>query len=225
MKIIVELLLLAIFGVITFVGVKVGFIKLASKPLKFVLALVFAFTLCSAVGEKIIAPIIEEPVKGRVSDYLEDNCENITGENLDEELPTLIKLAAQAAKIDLEEGVGGGDTIAKLTDKLMDPVVNILSGIIAFFAVLLLSKLLLWILFGFLNSIFKKGAVGKLNSVLGGIFAAFLGFIAAWAFVVIFDFVINIPFVAEIPAVDSFEGGFIYRFLNKYSPLQLLLSF
>jgi hypothetical protein len=179
------------------------------------------------VAESVVTPIIDEPVTGYVSAFLTDNCQDLTGENLEKELPTLIKLAALMAEVDLKSEVGetGEEVIAAITEKMMTPVIDMVSGIIAFLAVYLLSKILLWIVFGIIDSLFNSGVFGVLNRILGFLFSGFFGIIIAWAVAVIAELVIHVPALQSIPMVAEFEGGVIYSFFNTYNPMELLLSF
>ena len=224
---VVEILLIAIVVVFAIIGIKCGFIKLAAKPVKFALAVILAFSLCSSVADKVVTPIIDEPVTGYVSGFLVDNCQDLTGENLEQELPTLIKLAALMANVDIKSDlqISGEAVIEAITEKIMDPVIGLISSIIAFFAVYFLSKILLWIVFGLINSLFQNGVFGILNRVLGFLLSGFFGIIVAWAVAVITELVIHVPALQSIPAVASFDGGYIYDFFNTYNPMELLLSF
>lgn len=228
MKYVIEIILIAIFVVFAIIGIKCGFIKLAAKPVKFILALMLAFSLSGAVAETVVSPIIDDPVKGYVGDFLYSNCEDLTEENLAEELPTLLKFAAVVAGIDLQEGgieITGADVIEELVEKLVGPVIDLVASIIAFFAVYFISKILLWIIFGLINAMFSKGLFGVLNRILGFVFFGFIGIVAAWGVAVIVDLVIHVPAFADNAAIASFEGGFFYKLFNEYNPMELLLSF
>ena len=224
MTIVFELIIIAIFAVFSFIGIKCGFIKLAAKPVKFVLAIVLAFTLSSAVAEKVVTPIVEEPVTNYVTDILYSNCEELTGDNISEKLPTLLKLAATVTNVDLET-LNGNDIISRIVDNLIGPVITFVSSIISFIAVYFISKILLWILFGLINACFNKGLFGVVNRILGLVFFGFIGIVAAWGFAVITELVIHVPALADNPAFASFEGGILYNFFNTYNPMELLLSF
>jgi len=227
MTIAFEIIIIAIFAVCAFIGIKFGFIKLAAKPVKFVLALILAFTLSSVVAEKVVTPIIDEPVTNYVSDFLYSNCSDLTGDNLNEKLPTLLKLAATVTNVDLESGMdmSGADLVAAIVDKLIGPVISFVSSLIAFFAVYFVSKILLWLVFWLINSCFGNGLLGVVNRVLGFLFFGFIGIVAAWGFAVITELVIHVPAFAENPTFASFEGGLLYNFFNTYNPMELLLSF
>ena len=227
MKYIIEIIIIAIFSVFAIIGLKCGFVKLAAKPVKFLLAIVLAFSLSSVVSEQVVTPIIEEPLTNYVSDFLYSNCEDLTGENLSEELPTLLKIAAVFANMDIEDGslTTGEEVIEGIVESLIDPVIDMVSVIIAFIAVYFLSKIALWIIFGLINSLFKKGIFGVLNRILGFVFSGFVGVVAAWGFAVITELVIHVPALVDTPLIASFEGGFLYNFFNTYNPMELLLSF
>ncbi len=225
MKIVIDIILCAIIAAGILFGVKFGFVKIAAKPVKFILALIIAFSFCSAVGESVVAPIIDTPVSGYVSDYLYDNCGDITAENAEEELPTLLKLAAGAAGIDVSEAAGEGDVIANLVDALIDPVIGIISVIFAFFALYILARIALSIVFGVVNTLLDNGVLGAVNKLLGVIFATVIAIMMAWAAAVMLELLFHSAAFESNPQFSDFEGGFFYKLFNKYNPIELLLSF
>ena len=227
MKYIVDIVLIAIFVVFSIIGIKSGFIKLAAKPVKFILSIVLAFTLCSTVAENVVTPIIDDPVTSYVGDFLVENCKDLTNDTAGKELPTLIKLAAKASGVDLENGLTGDEIIRVVTDELLDPIVGFISVLIAFIAVYILSKVALWIIFGFINALFKRGLFGVLNRILGFIFSGVFGIAIAWGVAVILELVIHGPAFETVPVIAEFDadGGFIYNFFNTHTPIELLLLF
>ena len=227
MDIVVDIILAAIFVVFAAIGIKCGFIKLAAKPVKFVLAIVLAFNLCQEVATTIVTPIIDEPITNYVSDFLYSNCSDLVGENLADKLPTLLKLAATYAGVDVNSliGASGSDVINAIVVNLIAPVIDFIAVVIAFFGLYILSKVALWIVFGFINLMFKRGILGVLNRALGFVFFGFLGIVVAWGVAVITELVIHVPAFADNAMLSTFEGGFVYKFFNTYNPMELLLSF
>ena len=226
MKIIIEILLLAIIAIGAFIGVRRGFVMIASRPIKFILALVLAFSLCSAVAEAIFVPMIEAPVTNYVTDFLYSNCEGLTKENLSEDLPTLLKLAAAAADVDINEAaVGEGTVVENIVVALVGPVVSFVARIIAFVAVYLLSRFVLFLAFLVIDQMLRHGIPGALNKFCGALLSSFLALIISWALAVTIEFIFHVPYFAEKSFIADFDGGFFYRFFNTYNPLELLLSF
>jgi hypothetical protein len=84
---------------------------------------------------------------------------------------------------------------------------------------------LLSILIAVLNSVFEHGILGVCNKILGFVFCGSIAFIIAWMFVLLFSYCINIPFVADMAWASGFDGGFLYDFFKRMSPLDILLSF
>jgi len=225
--IIVDVIIALLILIGAFLGFKRGFFYTATKPVKWFAAILLALTLSSTVATSIVQPIIEEPITNQISDYLTDKCEDLTPENAKEELPTLVKLAAGLADVDIDsiDGETTAEFITQTVDKLAKPLVYLLAVIISFFAIYFLSKIILAILLGILNKIFLDGVLGIVNKILGLVIGAFFAFVVLWLAVILFGYVISIPSVAATDFAKSFDGGYIYRFIKSMSPLDLLLSF
>ncbi len=226
-NIIVDVIISLLFALGAFLGYRKGFFFTATKPIKWFAAILLAFSLSGTVASSVVQPIIEEPITNQISDYLTEKCEELTPENAKEELPTLVKVAAGLADIDIDsiEGETTEEFISATVDKLAEPMIYLFALIISFFAIYFISKFTLAILLSILNKIFLQGVLGVFNKVLGLIFGAFLAFVALWLAVMLFGYVISIPSIAATDFAKAFNGGFIYKFLKSMSPLDLLLSF
>ncbi len=225
MNIVIDIILCAVIAAGVVFGIKLGFVKIAAKPAKFLLALLIAFSMCSSVAQEVVAPMIDEPVTNYVSDFLYENCGDITADNANEELPTLLKFAAGMLDIDISEAAGEGDVIANLVDVLIDPVIKIISSIFAFFALYILLKILLSLAFWVINILLSGGMLGFVNKLFGVVFSTLVAIMLAWGIAVVLEFVFHTPAIAQNPTIADFDGGFIYSFFNKYNPIELLLSF
>ena len=218
----IEILLWAIIAVGAALGIRSGFIRMAAKPIKFILAIVLAFSLCSSFAEGIVVTIIEKPITNYIYEFLAENCPNLSPENITEELPTVLKMAAGMYGVDLEElasQYAEMDIIGEITNTLATPVIEIFSLIISFVLIYLISKLLITLTLALLDLIFSDGIFGALNKILGGVSGTILAVAAAWAVAVIVEFLFHIN-------SDGMENaGFLYTFFNTYSPIELLLSF
>ena len=226
LNIILDLVLLAIIISGVLIGAKKGFVKIMSKPLKPLLAILLAFICADPIATGLIEPIISEPVVNQINNFLYDNCAGLTSESLVEELPTLIKLAAMITGLDLstlaEDGEGA---ITALVEQLAFPVVHIIAVAVAFVIVFIVVRLLLALLFSVANSVFDTGALKVPNRILGCLACSFLSLFVAWGVVSLFEYVIHFPRIAEIEAVQNFTGGLIYNYFKQYNPVELLLSF
>lgn len=226
-KIIVDILITAILAAGIVMGIRRGFFLTATKFVKWFAALAIAFSLSGAVATAIIEPLIEDPMTNQISDYLADKCDNLTPDNVEDELPTVLKLAAKIVDVDLKsfEEESGESFITQLVEKLADPVIHLFAVVLAFFLLYILSKILLSIMIALLNNLFKHGVLGVCNKILGCVFCGFIAFIAAWIFVLLFSYVINVPFIEKAAWARNFDGGFLYDFFKRMSPLDVLLGF
>ena len=222
MSIFVEIILWAIIIVGVALGVKAGFISMAAKPVKLILSLVLAFALCASFATAVVTPIIEQPITNYIYEFLLENCPELNIDNVTEELPTVLKMAAGMYGIDVEEIVAqnaGRDIIAEITAVLADPVISIFSTIISFVILYFVFKLVVTIALALVDLIFSNGVFGALNKVLGGVSGAIISFAAAWAVAVLVEFLFHI----NGNGIEN--AGILYTFFNTYSPIELLLSF
>ncbi len=227
LKIFFEVVLIGLLVGGSYYGIKMGFFNIAAKPIKFVLGLLFAFSLCNVVGTYIIAPMIQAPITNYIKEFMYDNCANLSPDNVVEEMPTLLKMAGAAFNVQIAD-MSGSTTDAVLDNiilNLTSPAVILISIGIAFILLFLLSKLLFSGGILLINSVFDIGILGKINRTMGFILAGLLAFLAAWALVGIVDFFFHLSIFDGVEVIRSFRGGWIYRLFNSLSPIELLLSF
>ena len=221
LEIVIDLILAAIIAAGIFLGYKKGFTKILARPVKLIASLAIAFSACAGFADAIIAPMIGAPIRGYVANFLYDNCAALTPENISEELPTLLKIAAAAFGIDVE-AIASGAAVNALIDEIIanltTPVINVISIALSFVAVYLLSRLGFAIAFFVIDIVFGGG-------VLGVIFSTAFAFIVAWALAVVLDLIFNLPAFADNEFIRGFDGGILYSFFNNYNPMELLLSF
>lgn len=227
LKIIIDVILCAVILFGTIFGIKRGFINIAARPVKFFAALAGAIALCGTFANAVVTPIINAPITNYVSDFLQKNCASLTAENISEELPTLLKIAAAVSGIDINSFAGdsGASFLDTIVNNLTAPVINVVSNIISFIVLFFILKLILGILLWVVNMMFKNGVLGVFNKALGFVFGACCSVITAWALAVVVEFVFHTPALQSNELIATFDGGIIYRFFNTYSPIEILLSF
>lgn len=228
MKIVLEIILIAFLLFELVWGYKRGFIKALAKPVRFFASIVTAVWLAKPLSSKFIQPIIEKlvknPLTNQIEDYLNTNCPTIGPENAHDELPTLLKLAASYENIDITK-FSSTDFIPVIVDKLVSPVIVLISVVITFILTYFLAKLLYTFVIACLSSTLNKGVIGLPNRILGSVFCLLFAIVIAWAFVMIFGLIINSNVFSDAAWAQGFEGGPVYRFFSKNSPLDILLSF
>lgn len=229
-NIIIDLILVLLLVIGGIWGWKSGFIEMVSKPVKFALTIVISLSLASVVGAGIVQPMISEPVTNQIAGFLTEKCAEITAATASTDLPTLVKLAAAIANIDIDaiaSEASQAELIHKITEAVTEPVLSIISVVIAYIALHILSSIVLSIVFGIVNECIKNGdgLVSRANSILGCIIMTFLAAIVVWVLCGFSDFILNLPFLHEQEWVQNFTGGFVYGFFKGLSPVDLLLSF
>lgn len=219
-------IILGIILLIGFIwGLKSGFVKAVAKPAKFLLAIMLSIMLSSVVGGAIVKPMIQDPIVTKLSDSLSDKI----GEGIDntDDLPTIVRLAADLADVDLEsisDAEAQEDMVDAILVAVTDPILNLVSTIIAFVLLYLLLKILIGLLFGFINGIVDNGPVGAVNRALGCAVMTMFTFLIAWLLCMASDFILNIPIINDQAWVQEFTGGWLYNLFRSMSPIDLILS-
>ena len=227
LKIFFELILIGLLVGGSYYGIKMGFFNIAAKPIKIVLGIAFALSLCNVVGTHVVAPMIQAPITNYIKEFMYDNCSNLSPENVVEEMPTLLKMAGAAFNVQMVDmnGMTTDAVLENIIFNLTSPAVILISIVIAFILLYFIAKLAFSGGILLVNSVFDVGIIGKINRIMGFILAGLLAFLAAWALVGIVDFFFHLSIFDGVEAIRSFRGGWIYRLFNSLSPIELLLSF
>ena len=226
-NILIDVIIVALISCGAVIGLTKGFISSVARPVKWILSVIFAFSLCTGIADAFIFPLIEEPITNQISAYLIEKCSHVTAQNAMDELPTLLKMAAGISGIDISS-LGADPTaefIPQLVDKLAYTTIHLISVIISFFLIYFVSRLILKLLFALVDHMFDGGVFGVLNKTLGFVFTTLIAFFSVWILTSVFGYVISLPAFADTPWIVSFDGGIIYNFFKGLSPIDLLLSF
>ena len=160
LKIIVDLVLIGIILAGVYLGYTRGFTKIIARPVKFIASLALAFTACVGFADAIIIPMISAPIQGYVANFLYENCANVTPDNVMQELPTLLKIAAAAFGIDIE-AIASGAVTTQIVDAIIEnltvPVIRVIGIVLSFVAVYLLGRLGFAVLFFIIDTVFAGG--------------------------------------------------------------------
>ena len=225
LEIILDLILLGLIGGGVYIGIKKGFISIMAKPVKLFASLLFAYATCGGFANVFVVPFIEAPITNYITDFLYKNCEGLTPVTIADELPTLLKIGAAVFDINVYEIAANaeGDVIRAIVGHLAHPSIYVIAVVISFALVYVIARLLFAGAMFLVNYFFKDGVLGKVNQIMGIVFATALAFIVAWALAGFLEFIFNTPLFAE--GMVDFNGGLLYRFFNSFSPIELLLSF
>lgn len=227
LNIVVDAVLIALALLVIVVGTRRGLIRFFLKPVRFVGALLCAWFWGGALGKAIISPLIQAPVTKSVSDFLSAHVNDITAENATEQLPTILRIAAGVFNISIPDVAAGasGSVTEAIADALTAPVVSVISAVLGMILLYIVCSIVFSLVLRLVNCVFSKGVFGVLNRTLGFIFGIFAAMLLVWGLVALINVVIAVPAVQQAEWIKDFEGGYVYRFFTKYSPIELLLGF
>ena len=216
------LILILLFG--SYFGYTRGLFRLAAKPLRLVTCLWISSSFCQSIGEGILFPLVKQPFSNILKSLIFEQ-PDVSSSQLTEEIPTVIKISAAIFDLDIDYSALSPSEIAdEITGALIDPTVKMLSIIIAFIILMIISRLMIDLLINTVDSILSIGIVGSINRAGGVILSCVFAFRIAWIFAGAVDLVVQSRLCGSDNVAD-FSGGWIYRFFISISPIRLLLSF
>lgn len=217
LSIILDLLLIGLVAAGVVVGIVRGFLKSVMKPVRIAASLALSALISNPISKVLVAPIIQAPLDNKIQSYILEFIEK----HPKRELPTLVKLAAALADVDLTDT----EVLSELVGKVTAPIIEIISLVITFGIMFLILVIVIRVGCWFLESSIKDTKLSKANKIAGAILNALLGFVIGWAFVIVFDLFVHMPMFEAGWLGTEFKGGWIYRLLLNFSPIELLLSF
>ena len=221
-----DLLLVLILVIASYLGYTRGFFNMLTKPLRLLFCLWFAFSLCTFVGERMILPLIEGRISNIISDFLYEKFAVLRTDQAIEEIPTIIKIAAAVFDLQIDYSQDFFEQAAeRLILSVISPTVKLISIAVAFLILLFVSRLMIDLLINVLDSILTLGLIGSVNRILGVLLSSAFGFFAVWGLVTVTDMLLNSQMLVHLQIVNDFSGGPIYKFFQSFSPVRLLLSF
>lgn len=227
MEILFDIILAVVIMQGLILGLKNGFVKTLSKPIKPIAALAVALVTAKPVSSFTFNPLLTNLVGKPISDFFVQKCAEITA-GVTENIPTLIKFFGLLAGVDVEKVINSStqDTVIQtIVDSITAPIISLLAVIVTFVVMFFVAKLLITILFALIDAIAHVGALGTVNSVLGLAFGGVFSLAVAWVLVLVTNFVFGMDFLSGVEWIKNFEGGPTYDLIRDFSPINLLLSF
>ena len=218
LSIIVDLFLVGLVAAGIVVGIVRGFLKSVMKPVRIAASLGLSAICSEFVSKVITVPIIQAPLNNKIQSYI---LEFVNEKYPEKDFPTLVKLAAALADVDLSDPT----LVNELVDKVTAPIVDIIALAITFGILFLIFVLIIRLGCWMLESVIKDTELNKINKAAGAVLNGILGFVIGWVFVIVFDLFVHLPMFEAGWLGTEFKGGWIYRLLLNFSPIELLLSF
>ena len=220
----VILILILVLG--SYFGYTRGFFRMVARPMRLVLCLCLSIAFCRPIGESIIAPLIEAPIRNFIEELMYEKLIGLSPDALATEIPTVMWIAAVIFDLPADIAADTVDgTVEQVISSLVPPVVNMISVGLAFLILLLLLRIAFNLLIDLADEILSLGVIGSMNRFFGVVLSCSFAFAVSWLFTQGADLLLRTPMLLDSDITRNFEGGPIYRFFISFSPLRLLLSF
>lgn len=185
--VIADILFLVVGVGLVLVCAKRGFLKSAIHFLKTVLAFVFAYLFGSKLGQflcdKFIAAPVREWVYGKLEGLYTQAASSVNVDAIAAEFPDFLLSDEIKANLSAAEG-SGEELLNTMTDSIATPAATVISNILGYIGVFVISLVLLWVAAIILTKLVERITFlhrinTALGAVLGLLIAVTLLFVAA----------------------------------------------
>ena len=171
--VIADILFLVVGVGLVLVCAKRGFLKSAIHFLKTVLAFVFAYLFGSKFGQflcdKFIAAPVREWVYGKLEGLYAQAASSVNAEAIASEFPDFLLSEEIKANLSAAEG-SGEELINTMTDSIAMPAATVISNILGYIGVFVISLVLLWVAAIILTKLVERIAfLHRINTALGAL--------------------------------------------------------
>lgn len=230
-----DFILAVIILVGTIAGAKKGFFKSISRTFAGIISVVIAWIgtkqLSAIIKDKFVYNVVEEKVNSIIGANIE-NSPMIDSDALIESVPDAFGLVAKIANYDISEAAqkaidGGLNAISDFSADISSNIANIISVMIAFVVILLISNLALRLLAAVSDVIFKNVPILKqINTILGFVFGFVCSVISAWMFSTTSFSLLSLIRTYSPDFLDAFvvESTYLYKFFLEFYPISFLMG-
>ena len=216
--VIADILFLVVGVGLVLVCAKRGFLKSAIHFLKTVLAFVFAYLFGSKLGQflcdKFIAAPVREWVYGRLEGLYTQAASSVNAEAIASEFPDFLLSDEIKANLSAAEG-SGEELLNTMTDSIATPAATVISNILGYICVFVISLVLLWVAAIVLTKLVERITfLHRINTALG----ALLGLLIAVTLLFVAASVIK--FISA--ESELYTGSVIVKFFGDSALLEKL---
>lgn len=187
MSISLDLILLVVFALFIFLGVRRGFVRSAAQFLGSVIASALASALGGAAANWVFQTLFRDALIERVGRSIESIGASSTSAALDDlmaSLPDFIvrALASSGITADTLEGalVGKSGEVAELVADSLAPVFTGFLKVLAVMVLFLLFMMIVRSAADLIGSVFRLPGLRQFDRILGGFFGFLLALVAVW---------------------------------------------
>lgn len=216
--IIMDCIFVAVAAIIILISAKRGFIANLLRSTKWILSFVFAYFFGTRVGslfcEWFLGDAVRNFVYGKVDAIYREAETAFGAEQVLQKLPSFLISDDLRAKLEAAEG-NGEQLVSSFTDSIATPVSTLLSNILGYVAVFLVSLILLWILVKVLDGLMEHiKLLGTINTILGFVWGVLLS-----AMLLLMAASVVKLFFADAPI---YQNSVVVRFLGDSFLLEFL---
>lgn len=182
LSILLDLIVVAIIILFTFISAKRGFVRTLIEIVGFVLVILFVNAVSQPLADftynKAVEPAIVNSTQGMTSGNVSEVADKVF-----ENVPTLLQKALnngnvyENLKASISENIDNGvqTAVSKASQNVIKPVVSGILSMIYSILIMIILLFVVGILARVINKLFSFSFIGVANRILGGILGAFKG--------------------------------------------------
>ena len=222
MHILFDVLFLAIGGLIIFNCYRRGFLRSVVHSLKTVLAFVFAYffgtMLGSLICEKLVGPPVREWVYGKLEALYASTAGSLDAESVMAEFPSFLVNDDLREKLNGMQG-SSEELLNTMTDSIATPAATVISNILGYIGVFVISLVLLWVAAVILTKLMERiTLLDRINKILGAVLGLLIALFVMFAISSVMKlFFGNTDLYTDTLLIEAFGNSSflnVFRFLN-----------
>ena len=207
LDLLIEIILLAVIVGGLLFGYRRGFFGLISGWARRVLCFILSLSLCDWLGN-FFKPMVYNPIRRLSYNSLKQGSDRLLS-TLDGILPVLADVKGPATnELDIT------DIIETMADGVADSLSTLISRVLGFVLLLLLSGLLVKLLIYLADSFLNVGPLGTINRLIGAAVSTLGAVLIAAMLASSAEYVFGLEAFKNSRLVAEFDGGQIYRILK-----------
>lgn len=234
MSLIIDVIVIAAFGICFFSGIKKGFIKSIMGIAVIILAIIGSVCFSPPLAKTLNDKHIEKAVVGIADDAVRDlisedrDIDELINNKSEDFLSLLKRFGVKEEQINSMFGAESEEQtddqkISKIAKKLGAPIAMSISKALAFLIVFALLALGLFIAAIILCAIVKLPLLNAANKLLGGLLGAAMGLLLAWGLsIAISELMPHLAVLYKDVPDTVIDNSIVVKFLGSIDPMNLI---
>ncbi len=231
MKLLIDIILLAVIIGFMMVGFKKGFVKMLISFVKNIVAFFIAFKFSGVLGawlkKQFFMEKAREFIENKVAEFL--GAETAAGADVtpllnaehSEFLSFIDKMGVDIDALSAAFEKSGGEINRAISEYIAEPCVSAVSNVVAFILLFVGALIVISVISLILSLVVKLPVIKTTNRFLGGVLGLVLGIFSAFVITALIRAVL--PYFSDTVVVASLEQGTtLYNLISSFSPAFLL---